>query len=161
MMLGLNRTFSGLYLTDHDSLYVTSQYAHAVEQSVPIVQVKIPSGNIDLMPKSEETEAYNRDLKALQLEILPPARVNTLPIYWSMDLLRFEYLMRRARGGTPNILDSECELSIRKLKDDLLSKFISEDESNRIDFFAADRNRYWLRSLWVDEDNRIRLGGDQ
>ena len=160
LMLGLNRAFSGLYLTSHDSLYITSQYAHAVEQSVPIVQIKIPSDHIDLTPKSEETEAYNRDLKILQLKILPPPRVNASPIEWPMDLLRFEYLMRRARGGTPNILDSECELSIRKFKDDLLSQFASDDEANRIDFFAADRNRYSLRSLWIDDDKRIRLGGD-
>lgn len=160
LILGLNRSFSSLYLTDYDSLYVTSQYAHAVEQPVPIVQVNIPGVNVDLQPKSAETEAFDRDLTVLQLEILPPPRVEADPIRWSLDLLRFEYLLRRARGGTPNILASECELSIRQLKDDLLSQFTNEDEANRVDFFAAERNRYQLRSLWVDEDNRIRFGGD-
>ena len=157
LILGLNRAFSGLYLTDADHLYVTSQYAHAVEQPVPIVRVKIATDYIDLRTRSAQIEAFDRNLTTLLLEVPPPPRVRAEPICWSIDLLRFEYLMRRARGSTPNILAQECELAIRQLKDELLARFAVEEEEGRLDFFAADRNRYTFRTLWVDEEGHIRV----
>ncbi len=158
LILGLNRAFSGLYLTDNDHLYVTSQYAHAVEQPVPLVRVRIPADNVVLQPQSVTSQAFDRQMTTLLLEFYPPPRVQSDPIRWPVDLLRFEYLMRRARGSTPNILADECELAIRQLKDDLLARFAVEKEKGRLDFFAADRNRYAFRTLWVDEEERIRVG---
>jgi len=158
LILGLNRAFSGLYLTDADHLYVTSQYAHAVEQPVPIVRVKVAADYINLRTYTEQTDAFDHDMTTLRLEIPPPPRVKGAePVEWTVNLLLFEYLMRRARGGTPNVLAAECDLVIRHLKDELLSRFASEDEEElkRIEFFAADRNRYTLRTLWVDEEGHI------
>ena len=157
IILGLNRAFSGLYLTDADTLYVTSQYAHAVEQPVPLVRLKIPADGIALQPAPAQTEAFDRDLTTLRLVIYPPPGVKAEPLIWPVDLLRFEYLMRRARGSTPDILAEECELSIRQLKDDLLARFAVEPPPGRIDFFAADRNRYTFRTLWVDHGGQIRI----
>lgn len=157
IILGLNRAFSGLYLTNADALYVTSQYAHAVEQPVPLVRVKIPADNIVLQPALVQTEAFDRDLTTLSLIIYPPPGVRDEPVTWPVDLLRFEYLLRRARGGTPDILADECELSIRQLKDTLLARFATGQQTGRIDFFAADRNRYTFRTLWVDPEGRIRI----
>jgi hypothetical protein len=158
LILGLNRTFSGLYLTDASHLYVTSRYAHAVEQPVPVVRVKISADGVDLRPHSAQSEAFDRGLATLLLEIFPPPRVRAEPVCWRVDLLRFEHLMRRARGSTPNVLAAECELIIRQLKDELLSRFASdEEEPGRIDFFAADRNRYSFRTLWMDEEGHIRV----
>ncbi len=157
LILGLNRAFSGLYLTDAGVLYVTSQYAHAVEQPVPLVRVKIPADGIALQPTPAQSEAFDRDLTTLQLKIYPPPGVQAEPVLWPVDLLRFEYLLRRARGSTPDILADECELSIRQLKDDLLARFAVETQPGRIDFFAADRNRYIFRTLWVDQEGRIRV----
>jgi hypothetical protein len=157
IILGLNRAFSGLYLTDADALYVTSQYAHAVEQPVPLVRLKIPADGIALQPAPAQTTAFDRDLTTLRLVIYPPPGVKAEPLTWPVDLLRFEYLMRRARGSTPDILAEECELSIRQLKDDLLARFAVGSPPGRIDFFAADRNRYTFRTLWVDTDGRIRI----
>jgi len=158
LILGLNRAFSGLYLTDADHLYVTSQYAHTVGQPVPIVRVKIAADYIDLRPNAKQTEAFDRDLTTLLLIIPPPPRVRAEPVHWRVDLLRFEYLMRRARGGTPNVLAAECELAIRQLKDELLVRFAAEEtEPNRVVFFAADRNRYTLQTLWMDEEGHIRV----
>jgi len=157
LVLGLNRAFSGLYLTDADALYVTSQYAHAVEQPVPLVRVKVPADGIALYPAPAQTEAFDRDLTTLQLKIYPPPGVQAEPVIWPVDLLRFEYLLRRAWGSTPDILADECELSIRQLKDDLLARFAAEMQPGRIDFFAADRNHYTFRTLWVDQDGRIRI----
>ncbi len=153
LILGLNRAFSGLYLADDDYLYVTSQYAHAVEQPVPLVRVRIPADGITLQPHAPPTptEAFDRDLTTLRMEIFPPPRVPGEPVHWTVDLLRFEYLMRRARGGTPDILAAECELAIRQLKDELLAHFAVEEEG-RLDFFAADRNCYTFCTLWVDEE---------
>ncbi len=156
IILGLNRAFSGLYLTDTDTLYVTSQYAHAVEQPVPLVRLKIPTDGIALQPAPAQTEAFDRDLTTLRLVIYPPPGVRAEPLTWTVDLLRFEYLMRRARGSTPDILAEECELSIRQLKDDLLTRFAQEFPPGRVDFFAANRNRYILRTLWI-ENGRIRI----
>lgn len=156
IILGLNRAFSGLYLTDTDTLYVTSQYAHAVEQPVPLVRVKIHADGIKIQPASAPTEAFDRDLTTLCLIIYPPPGIHAEPLTWPVDLLRFEYLMRRARGSTPDILAEECELSIRQLKDDLLTRFAQEFPPGRVDFFAANRNRYILRTLWI-ENGRIRI----
>jgi len=157
LILGLNRAFSGLYLIDVDALYVTSQYAHAVEQPVPLVRVKVPADGITLQPVPAQTDAFDRDLTTLQLKIYPPPGVQAEPACWPVDLLRFEYLLRRARGSTPDILADECELSIRQLKDDLLACFATEPPPGRIDFFAADRNHYTFRTLWVDQEGRIRV----
>jgi len=156
LILGLNRAFSGLFLTDGDYLYVTSQYAHAVEQPVPLVRVRLPADGITLCPQSWTVKAFDCEMTTLQLEFYPPPRVPAEPVRWPVDLLRFEYLMRRARGSTPNILAQECELAIRQLKDELLARFAVEEEG-RLDFFAADRNRYTFRTLWVDEEGHIRV----
>jgi len=157
LILGLNRAFSGLYLTDAEHLYITSQYAHAVEQPIPLVRIKVTIDGITLAPISAHTDAFDRDLTTLQLTIYPPPGVQVEPVQWPVDLLRFEYLLRRARGSTPNILAAECELGIRQLKDELLAGFAVEPPAGRIDFFAADRNRYTFRTLWVDEDGHIRV----
>lgn len=157
IVLGLNRAFSGLYLTTADALYVTSQYAHAVEQPVPLVRVKIPADGVAIQPARGHTEVFDRDLTTLRLVIHPPPGVQSEPVTWTLDLLRFEYLLRRARGSTPDILADECELSIRQLKDTLLSRFAVDQQRGRIDFFAADRNRYTFRTLWVDSEGRIRI----
>lgn len=158
VILGLNRAFSGLYLTDADHLYITSQYAHAVEQPVPIVRAKIATDYIDLRPHALTTAAFDRDLTTLVLEIPPPPRIDTAPVRWAIDLLRFEYLMWRARGGTANVLAAECELLIRNLKDELLSRFAAEDlDSSQIVFFAADRHRYTLQTLWIDEAGHMHI----
>ncbi len=150
IILGLNRAFSGLYLTDTNTLYVTSQYAPE------LVRVKIHADGIRLRSASVPTEAFDRDLTTLCLIIYPPPGIQAEPLTWTVDLLRFEYLMRRARGSTPNILAEECELSIRQLKDDVLTRFAQELLPGRIDFFAANRNRYILRTLWI-ENGRIRI----
>lgn len=156
IILGLNRAFSGLYLTDTDTLYVISQYAHAAEQPVPLVRVKIHADNIKLQPAPASTEAFDRDLTTLRLMIYPPPGIQADPITWTVDLLHFEFLMRRAQGSTPDILAEECELSIRRLKDDVLTRFTQDLPPERIDFFAANRNRYILRTLWI-ENGRIRI----
>lgn len=157
LVLGLNRAFSGLYVTDAEHLYVTSQYARAVEQPVPIVRVKVPVDYIVLTSRDVEVKAYDCDWRELWLEIPPPPRVNSAPVTWPVDLLRFEYLMRLAEGGTYNILAEECELAIRQLKDELLMRFTQDEDTGHIAFFAVDRNRYVLRDLWLDADGKIRL----
>lgn len=150
LVLGLNRAFTGLYLTDDDTLYVTSQYAHAVEQSAPIVQFKIPTANLILEPHSPKNDALDEERTLLQLEIPPPRRVQATPVVWPVNLLRFEYLMRRARGGTPNVLAAECELSIRQLKDQLLTAYARQSQAMSVEFFAARRHRYVLAKLRLE-----------
>ena len=157
LVLGLNRAFSGLYVTDAGHLYVTSQYAHAVEQPVPIVRFKVPVDYIALTVQDAQVEAYDCDRRDLWLEIPPPPRVTSESVTWQVDLLRFEYLMRLAEGGTYNILADECELVIRQLKDELLTRFAQDEDTRHIAFFAADRNRYVLRDLWLDEEGKIRM----
>jgi hypothetical protein len=157
LVLGLNRAFSGLYITDADHLFVTSQYAHAVEQPVPLVRLKLPVDYIDLTVQDVQPEAYDYHRNDLWLEIPPPPRLESGPVTWQVNLLRFEYLMRLARGGTYNVLAAECELAIRQLKDELLTRFVQDENTNHIAFFAADRNRYVLKDLWLDEEGKIRV----
>ncbi len=121
------------------------------------MRVKISAEGIALQPAPAQSEALDRDMTILHLVIFPPPGVRAEPVTWPVDLLRFEYLMRRARGSTPDILADECELSVRQLKDTLLARFAAEQQPRRIDFFAADRNHYTFRTLWVDPDGRIRI----
>jgi hypothetical protein len=153
LVLGLNRAFSGLFLTDADNLYVTSQYAGVTEQPVPIVKVQVATGYIDLAKLSPQIEAFD-NVATLIMDIPAPPRVNADPVKFEVNLLLFEYLMWRARGGTANVLATECELAIRRLKDELLSKFTTgEVAPDQVKFFAANRNRYTLQNLRVDGEH--------
>lgn len=159
IVLGLNRAFSGLFLSNDNNtnLYVTSQYAHAVEQPVPIVRVQIPSDHIELQIQDQYSEALDRDMVQLVLDVPPPPRVDFGPHskIWSLDLLMYEYLMRRAKGGTPDVLAEECELEIRRLKDEILTDFVHVDGNpDHVTFFAAEKNKYVLKELWV-QDGKI------
>jgi hypothetical protein len=156
LALGLNRAFSRLYVTDSNYLYITTQYAHAVEQPLPIVRVKIPIDYFELTVQHIHPEAYDYDRRDLVLIIPPPPRVDRPPVEWPVDLLRFEYLMRLAQGGTYNVLADECELAIRQLKNELLTRFAMEsEEKGHITFFVPRGNRYVLRDLWLNDEGKI------
>lgn len=136
LVLGLNRTFTGLFINDSSHLYLTSQYADTVEQQVPIIQVKLPIAYIYPKVVSPEQVAYDCNYPKVIIEIYPPPKINAESIVWTLDLLSFEYLMRRAKGGTPNVLASECELEIRQLKNKVLDRFVVPDVSDKkIEFF--------------------------
>lgn len=154
IVLGLNRAFSGLFLTQSDNLFVTSQYAHAVEQPVPIVQFQIPTTYIELKVRDSENKAIDCDIATLELIIPPPPRIRADELRWSINLLMFEYLVRRANGSTPNVLANECELEIRHLKDELLEQFGDQAGDSTISFFAADENRYTLRRLQLEKRSK-------
>jgi len=165
LVLGLNRAFSHLYLTDSNNLYVTTQYIHSTEQPRPLVRLTIPTQGIQIRVDRRPHLAYNCDRPDLHLVIAaPPALVVQggqvpKPQSWRMNLLLFEYLMRLANGGTYNILAEECELSVRDLKDRLLSAFAREPATGTIEFFVAERRRYALRKLKIDEHDTIRSEG--
>ncbi|HWQ15586.1 MAG TPA: hypothetical protein VNL77_22485 [Roseiflexaceae bacterium] len=168
LVLGLNRAFSRLYLTDSDTLYVTSQYLHSAEQSRPLVRLAIPASGITLLRVDPRVEqAFDRAWPDLYLRIgAPPALLlhnpsAAGPQSWRLNLLLFEYLMRLAHGGTYNVLAEECELSVRNLKDRLLSAFASEPDADDdvVEFFVAERRRYSLKRLRIDKQGVILAGG--
>jgi hypothetical protein len=167
LVLGLNRAFSRLYLTDADNLYVTSQYLHSTEQSRPLVRLTIPVSGITLRVDRRAEHAFDRAWPDLYLVIgAPPALLLHDPgaasrqQQWPLNLLLFEYLMRLAHGGTYNILAEECELSVRSLKDRLLSVFGHEPAGGDIiEFFVAERRQYTLKKLHIDDQGTIRSGG--
>ena len=153
LILGLNRAFSGLFLTEVDNLYVTSQYAEGIEQPVPVVKVQIAADYIEIDKQHPQIEAFD-SVVTLIMDIPAPPRVKVDSVKFPINLLLFEYLMWRARGGTSNVLSTECELAIRRLKDELLSKFtIGEVAPDQVKFFAANRNRYILQNLRVDGEH--------
>ncbi|MBN2267715.1 MAG: hypothetical protein JW725_05270 [Candidatus Babeliaceae bacterium] len=164
LILGLNRSFSGLFLSEDNNahLYVTSQYAHAVEQPVPIIRTRISASDIELILIDETSEVFDRNFTKLVLDIPPPTRVRDAdPKKWSLGLLTFEYLMRRACGGTSNVLATECELKIRRLKDELLQDFAQqESDPDHIFFFGAHKNRYVLQDLRINE-GKIQTSGSK
>jgi hypothetical protein len=165
LVLGLNRAFSHLYLTDSNNLYVTTQYIHSTEQPRPLVRLIIPTQGIELRVDRRQNLAYDCDRPDLHLIIAPPPALTVQdgdvpkPQSWRINLLLFEYLMRLANGGTYNILAEECELSVRDLKDRLLSAFAREPAGGTIEFFVAERRRYALRKLKIDERGTIRSEG--
>src|SRR5437763_3847089 len=75
LVLGLNRAFSGLFLTETDNLYVTSQYAGVTEQPVPIVKVQIATDYINLDKQRPQMEAFD-SIVTLILDIPAPPRVS-------------------------------------------------------------------------------------
>lgn len=166
LVLGLNRAFSRLYLTDADNLYVTTQYLHSTEQPRPLVRLTIPASGIQLDVDRREEYAYDRAHPVVRLLVAPPptlalhSRSMPGPQSWTLNLLTFEYLMRLAHGGTFNILADECELQLRALKDRLLGAFAYDQmNSGTVEFFVAERQRYVLRKLKVDPQGSIRSGG--
>jgi hypothetical protein len=167
LVLGLNRAFSQLYLTSSDTLYVTSQYLHSAEQPRPLVRMSIPASGITLRADRRSEHAFDRMWPDLYLRIgAPPALLldspgaAPRPVSWPLNLLLFEYLVRLAHGGTYNILAEECELSVRSLKDRLLSAFGREQvRESLIEFFVAEQRQYALRKLRIDDQGRIRSGG--
>jgi hypothetical protein len=165
LVLGLNRAFSRLYLTDANNLYVTAQYVHSAEQPRPLVRLTIATQNIELRVDRRPNHAYDRERPEVRLVIAAPPFLTTesgrppAPQSWPVNLLLFEYLMRLANGGTYNILAEECELSVRDLKDRLLSAFAREPSGGAIEFFVAERRRYALRKLNIDDQGMIRSEG--
>lgn len=167
LVLGLNRAFSRLYLTDDRNLYVTSQYLHSAEQSRPLVRLTMPVDAIALRVDPREEQAFDRAWPDLNLVIgAPPAlqlhdpEAARKPQQQRLNLLLFEYLLRLADGGTYNILAEECELSVRSLKDRLIGAFAREPAGgDLIEFFVAERRQYTLKKLRMDEQGRIRSGG--
>lgn len=167
LVLGLNRAFSRLYLTETDTLYVTSQYLHSAEQSRPLVRLAIPTSGISLHVDRRDEHAFDRAWPELTLVIgAPPALLlhdpaaAARPQRSRLNLLLFEYLMRLADGGTYNVLADECELSVRNLKDRLLSAFAREPGTGEVvEFFVAERREYSLKKLRIDEQGVIRAGG--
>jgi hypothetical protein len=149
---GLNRAFSGLFVNMDEWLYVTSQYAHAVEQPVPVIRLKRSLDSVRLEVVRDTSEAFDRDWSVLRLKVHHPRTGEKDSISWEINLLRFEYLMRLAYGGTPNVLAEECDLSIRQFKDRLLTEFgASSEYDGEIEFFSIDRNRYVVKQLQVAE----------
>lgn len=164
LVIGLNRAFSRLYLTENEYLFVTTQYLHSGEQPRPLVRLRFPLTDMQIETEDRDNPAYNCDRRALRLVIAPPARLRLAatseridPVRWPIGLLQFEYLLRLAHGGTYNILAEECELDVRSLKDHLLSTFASTSETGgQLEFFVAERHHYSRRQLWIDEHGKIR-----
>lgn len=156
LILGLNRAFSGLFLSDSQRLYVTSHYARAAEQSVPVVRLSLPKMSIRLKRKHNGSKALDQDYHLLRLEIAPPPFSDvSSPVEWPLDLLQFEYLMRRADGSTPNILSAECDLSVRRLRDKLVSAFEEERKRSAVEFFAESDGEYETRKLNITNGSKI------
>lgn len=156
IIIGLNRVFSGLFLSNDSNLFVTSYYTQGTEQVVPIIRIDIPETNLRLQRHKLRNDALDQDYHVLKLKIAPPGFVREEPIEWEMDLLHFEYLMRRANGSTPNILASECELSVRQLRDELVSTFVKEKENNNeIKFFAQVAGQYEKRTVKIGQGGTI------
>lgn len=157
LILGLNRAFSRLYLTSDDVLYLYIR---------PLVRLEIPANGIDFWTDPREDLTLDRCWRDLYLLISPPPELNLYrmgdapkPQRWRLNLLVFEYLLRLADGGTFHVLADECELSIRDLKDRLISAFSYDAASTRIRFFVAERQQYILKTIYIDEKGVIRAGG--
>ena len=163
LVLGLNRAFSGLFLTDDETLYLTTQYAHSEGATMPIVRLQLPVKNgleLDVMPLASET--VDRDRKQLTLTVYPPRRIKDAePTAWPIDLMLFEYLLRRARGGTPSVLAAECDLHVRRMKDDLTTAIVlkerTEDKINFLNFLASQPHGYELMTLYLGHHGKIRV----
>jgi hypothetical protein len=156
LILGLNKAFSGLFLNGSQRLYVTSHYARAAEQSVPVVRLSLPKMSVRLERRYNGSRALDQDYHLLRLRIAPPPFSDaSTPVEWPIDLLQFEYLMRRAGGSTPNILSAECDLSVRRLRDRLVSAFEEGRDRSVVEFFAESDGEYETRTLDIGNGTKI------
>ncbi|WP_034336429.1 hypothetical protein [Deinococcus misasensis] len=140
MVLGLNRAFSGLFVQETDHLYVTSHYGQGARTSIPIIRQKIPFEQLDL-----EVQLPEQSFLPVQPQMtlnITNVKLSPDPVRWKVNLLRFEHVMRRASGGTANVLAEECDLDIRHLKDELLTRFQSAPSGEQIEFFALSHAGY-------------------
>ena len=163
LVLGLNRAFSNLYLTDDQTLFLTMQYEQSGEMQVPVVKLRMPvSTSLELIVKPQPLEVVNRDSFRLVIRVFPPRQVDEDILEWPIDLMLFEYLLRRARGGTPNILAPECELHIRRMKDDLTKNIaLKYRNPDKVEFLAADPKGYKLTTLYLTNDGKLRVTGNR
>ncbi|GGJ36278.1 ATP-binding protein [Deinococcus roseus] len=140
MVLGLNRAFSGLFVQETDHLYVTSHYGQGGRSTIPIIRQKIPVEQLDLEVRTTEGQ-FVPARPQMTLEITN-VKLSPEPVRWKVNLLRFEFVMRRAVGGTPNVLSEECDLDIRHLKDELLTRFQAAPTGEHIEFFELTGTGY-------------------
>lgn len=150
LILGLNRAFSGLYLTDRKTLYVTAHPSRSIENAVPTVLMRIPDTNIQLKPTTPNSAEMIDRWSSLTLHFQVPGTPPQLGS-WDMNLLRFEYVMRRAFGSTPDILAQECELAVRRLKDSLVARLNPHLTANELEFFEYDGRAYRHRHLFLPD----------
>lgn len=155
LIVGLNRALTGLFVPDNDTLYATSQYAHAVESPVPIVRAEVPEANMDFRVEKEKADWVEAEHELILGIVVDPWGGGS-PVMEHIDLLRFEYLMRLSRGGSYNVLAEECALFVRELKDKLLtsSTKVNEDD-NQVKFFGLENDRYVLKKLYIDEQGGL------
>jgi len=158
LLLGLNRAFSGLYLEEDSQLLLTSQYTNKVAVTIPIVTATLPAANLNLYVEDFESEVVDRDGHKLVLRVYPPPwlQIHVDPVDWHVDLLTYEYLVRRALGGTPDVLAEECALEIGMFKDRLTQQIVNHlPPSNRVEFIGPDKNAYHLFQVQLQGDERI------
>lgn len=139
LILGLNRAFSGIYLTDSERLYVTAHLTSAAETQVPLVITEIPKDSLSIVPDAGLNLVIKNDADAPILKI---------------DQLLFECLIRLAEGGTTNLLQDECGLRIRDYKDKLLAHY-SGLEDEELTFFVADDTGYSKWQVSIDNGRLI------
>lgn len=113
LIIGLNRAFTGLYLSEEDELFITSHYTGSREQPVPVIKASVPYHLIDLSPFPD----HHPDRLVFAFRYVG-AHAPRLEI----NQLLYEYLIRLAEGGTRNVLAQECELRVRQFKEELLAK---------------------------------------
>ncbi|GEM49187.1 hypothetical protein [Deinococcus cellulosilyticus] len=150
MVLGLNRAFSGLFVQETDHLYVTSHYGQGARTSIPIIRQKIPYEQLDLEVNAE-TQNFMPARPQMTLQITN-VKLSPEPVRWKVNLLRFEYVMRRASGGTSNVLSEECDLDIRHLKDELLTRFQTGPTGDHIEFFELTGSGYRPQVLRLPQE---------
>ena len=116
LILGLNRALTDLYLSDDSHLYITAQYANSADQPVPVVRLKVQRDNVKLV-RQESLRRRRPGRAVLDMKVLPPCGASygdvrrgepEAPVTRPLNLLLFEYLLRRAQGATPEVLAHEC-----------------------------------------------------
>jgi hypothetical protein len=158
LVVGLNRAFSGLYLEMSDRLLLTSQYTNKASVTVPIVMATLPTANLDLQAKPTESDVLDGHPQVLEFVVYPPPRLSKQvePIHWRIDLLTYEYLIRRSLGGTPDVLANECELEIRMFRDRLTRDIVNNMPSaQHLRFIGPESDGYRLFDIRLEGEQRI------
>jgi hypothetical protein len=135
LVRGFNRVWTGMLTEESGNLYLTSGLDYTTARLSRILKHKV---SVHLSTHQEQiviVAGQNR---------VPELRVHLLKqvVPFTLNLLRYEFLIRVSEGSLPNSFSRECFEDVVSFKTKLLAaiQFSVSDNAQRIDYLQADES---------------------
>lgn len=134
IVLGLNRVWTGMLIDESEYLLLTSGLDYTTARVSRILKHKIPI----------HENAYGEKIVIVADEdTVPVLEVHVLggePIRYRLNLLRYEFLMRVARGSLPNSFSRQCYEDVISFKVKILAAVVKATPVSvrKIEFLRVD-----------------------